>query len=143
MNADPIRGKTIQWTFTDGPMAGRTFEHSFGDDGTVEFRMLDGQGAGKTTTVKKYEVAPIGAWACAVSYLGPSGYTLTAILEFQTGRVAAFASNEKALVVQHGTFQETTAAKSPRGAGEPGSPSRGHDPGDGQGQGSASPRAVQ
>ena len=141
MNADPIRGKTLQWTFTDGPMAGRTFEHSFGNDGTVEFRMLDGQGAGKATTVKKYEVAPIGAWACAVSYLGPSGYTLTVILEFQSGRLAAFASNEKELTVQHGMFQETTAAR--RSAGEPGSPSPAHDPGDGQGQGSASPRALQ
>ena len=29
MNKDPTRGKTIRWTFTDGPMAKKTFEHQF------------------------------------------------------------------------------------------------------------------
>jgi hypothetical protein len=26
MNKDPIGGKTIRWTFSDGPMAKKTFE---------------------------------------------------------------------------------------------------------------------
>jgi hypothetical protein len=139
MNADPISGQTIQWTFTDGPMAKRVFEHSFHEDGTVEFRMLDGQGHGKATKVDKYEVAPIGAEVSAVSYLGPAGYTLTVVLDFQSGRLVGFASSAKELTVQHGTFTTMAASKAEpsRGKGEHG------DPGNEQGQGSQSPRAAQ
>ena len=38
MASDPIRGKTIRWTYDDGPMAGKSFEHTFGDDGVVTWR---------------------------------------------------------------------------------------------------------
>jgi hypothetical protein len=111
MKSDPIRGKTIQWTFSDGPMANRTFEHAFKDDGSVSFRPLDGKGEGKATEVKKYEIATLGPDVYAASYLGPSGYTLTAVLDYRSGKVVAFASNEKDLVLQHGTFREVEAAK--------------------------------
>jgi hypothetical protein len=35
MAIDPIRGKTIRWTYDDGPMKGKSFEHTFGQDGTT------------------------------------------------------------------------------------------------------------
>jgi phenolic acid decarboxylase len=111
MNADPVRGKTIRWTFTDGSMADHRFEHLFHEDGTVEFRMLDGKANGKPTKVDKYEVATVGAKVFAVSYLGPAGYTLTVVLDFQTGRIVGFASNEKELSVQHGTFEAVDGSK--------------------------------
>src|SRR5437870_13874940 len=38
MESDPVRGKTIRWTYEDGPMAGKSFEHSFRSDGTVTWR---------------------------------------------------------------------------------------------------------
>src|ERR1700730_5737843 len=104
MKSDPIRGKTIQWTFSDGPMANRTFEHSFKDDGSVSFRTLDGKGERTPTDVKKYEIATVGPDVYAASYLGPSGYTLTVVLDYRSGHLVAFASNEKGLVLQHGTF---------------------------------------
>jgi hypothetical protein len=111
MKSDPIRGKTIQWTFSDGPMANRTFEHSFRGDGSVSFRPLDGNSDGKPTNVKKYEIATVGPDVYAASYLGPSGYTLTVVLDYRSAQLVAFASNEKDLTLQHGTFREVDVAK--------------------------------
>jgi hypothetical protein len=116
---DPIRGKTIQWTYDDGPMAGKSFEHTFGDDGVVTWREAGGadRGAkppvnGKQKTGKpateakaKYEVAAINDDVCAVSYLSKSGFTLTSVLDFASGTVVSFASNEKELIPQRGMFE--------------------------------------
>jgi MoaF N-terminal domain len=116
MNKDPIRGKTIRWTFSDGPMAKKTFEHSFDKGGTVTFRMFDDNGqAGKPSDGKKYESVHVGQNVHAISYLGTAGYTLTVILDFDTGKLVAFASNEKELTVQHGTFEaDGVRATSPK-----------------------------
>jgi hypothetical protein len=103
MSTDPIRGKTIRWTFIDGPMAKRTFEHTFDEAGTVTYRAIDGNG-GKPGSAQKYEAAEVGTDVWAVSYLSPSGYTLTVVLDYRTSRLVAFASNEKELTVQKGTF---------------------------------------
>ena len=43
---DSLRGKTLRWTFTDGPVAGTLFEHTFHDDGSVVWRVLEGPGKG-------------------------------------------------------------------------------------------------
>jgi hypothetical protein len=37
-NMNSLRGKTVRWTFTDGPMAGTPIEHTFNDDGPVVWR---------------------------------------------------------------------------------------------------------
>ncbi len=119
MGSDPLRGKTIRWTYDDGPMAGKTFEHTFASDGTVTWREAgadekspnppsDGkQKTGKPATraKAKYEVATINDDVCAVSYLSESGFTLTSVLDFDSGTVVSFASNEKELIPQHGMFE--------------------------------------
>jgi hypothetical protein len=115
MGSDPLRGKTIRWTYDDGPMAGKSFEHTFDNDGTVTWREAGGgkppsngkQKTGKPTTEPKakYEVAAVNDDVCAVSYLSKSGYTLTSVLDFAAGTVVSFASNEKELVPQHGMFE--------------------------------------
>ena len=119
MGSDPLRGKTIRWTYDDGPMAGKSFEHTFGNDGTVTWRETGGeersakppsngkQKSGKPTTTPraKYEVATVNDDVCAVSYLSESGYTLTSVLDFSSGAVVSFASNEKELVPQRGMFE--------------------------------------
>lgn len=38
---DRVVGKTLRWTFTEGPQAGKTYEHTFDPDGTVEYRMIE------------------------------------------------------------------------------------------------------
>lgn len=118
MGSDPVRGKTIRWTYDDGPMAGKTFEHNFGGDGVVTWREAGSdkgtkpptngkQKTGKPATEAKakYEVAPINDDVCAVSYLSESGFTLTSVLDFASGTVVSFASNEKELVPQRGMFE--------------------------------------
>lgn len=116
MANDPIRGKTIRWRYEDGPTKGTEFEHDFGTDGTVTYRMLgqeaksgDGSPKGEKPT---YEVERISDDVWAVSYLAPSGFTLTTVLDQRSGKIVSFASNEKQLVVQHGTFEAKTGAAS-------------------------------
>ncbi len=119
MRSDPLRGKTIRWTYDDGPMAGKSFEHTFGNDGMVTWRETSGEekttkppSNGKQKTSKpapeakaEYEVAPVNVDVCAVSYLSESGFTLTSVLDFASGTVVSFASNEKVLVPQRGVFE--------------------------------------
>lgn len=105
MKRNPIEGQTIRWTFEDGPMAKKSFEHDFGTNGEVTFRMLDGDHAGKASEPTKYEVASVGADVHAVSYLSSNGYTLTVVLDEKSGRLVAFASNEKSLTQQKGKFE--------------------------------------
>jgi hypothetical protein len=116
MGNDPIRGSTIRWSYEDGPTKGTEFEHVFASDGTVTYKMLHKQSKSENGQTKKtekptYEVANVGPDVWAVSYLAPSGYTLTSVLDMDSGKVVSFASNEKELVVQHGTFEVLTPAK--------------------------------
>ena len=114
MSADPIRGKTIRWTYEDGPMAGKAFEHTFASDGTVSWRQFGepkkGQNGSAPEPSVRYEVARVNDHVYAVSYLAKSGYTLTSVLDTRAGTVVSVASNEKELVVQRGTFEVARAA---------------------------------
>jgi hypothetical protein len=109
MSIEPIRGRTIRWTFTDGPMANRTFEHAFADDGTVTFKPIQAGSQAVPSHPVHYECEAIGDDVWAVSYLGDSGYTLSTILDYRTHELTAFASNERELALQHGTFSTIAA----------------------------------
>lgn len=99
MADDPIRGKTIRWTYSDGPVAGQTFEHTFGADGTVKYGAPDKAPMGQA----RYIAERITDRVHAVSYLSTaSGYTLTTVIDLDARTIVSFASNEKELVVQHG-----------------------------------------
>jgi len=97
---DRIIGRTVRWSFRDGPTKGKRFEHTFHRDGTVDYGEVD-RPAGHA----HYEIEEVAPAAVAVSYLGKAGYTLTTVLDLGSGRCVAFASNEDQLVVQHGTFE--------------------------------------
>jgi hypothetical protein len=120
MKHNSVVGKTLRFTFEDGPMAGKTFEHVFEESGAVRFRQADAKGHG--TTAKKYESATIGSDVCVVSYLGEAGYTLTAVLDYRTSTLVAFSSNEKVLLIQHGTFEEVDASRTSQGSSEHAAP---------------------
>ena len=123
MKTDPIRGRTFLFTFEDGPMAGATYEHVFAKNGNVKFKAVGAEATPKkaSKTAKKppkkpeaikYQVANVNADVYAVSYLSPSsGYTLTSILDFKKRTIVAFASNEKDLVAQRGTFEEAQGGR--------------------------------
>jgi hypothetical protein len=114
MNSDPIRGHVIRFTFSDGPMAKKTFEHVFDTKGTVSFHMVGGASSAgasakgdesKKAPDPKYEIAMVREDVGAVSYLGSGGYTLTTVLDFKTKKLVAFSSNDKGVSVSHGTFE--------------------------------------
>lgn len=94
-----LQGQTLRFTFSDGPTAGKTYEHVFNPDGTVTFRDVDSPPAkaktkpGKPTT--KYASFKVAPGIHVASYLSESGYTLTTVLDLNTGKIYGFASNEK------------------------------------------------
>ena len=81
---DPIRGRIIRLTWTDGPTKGKTHEHTFHEDGTVDW-------GGKERA--KYGAMRASDEVYLMSYLAASGYTLTVALNFGDRTVVGFASN--------------------------------------------------
>src|SRR6266849_8822956 len=91
-----LAGRTVRWTIDEGPTSGSTYEHTFAADGSLVFRKVEGGTAsGKGTYVKKYASFEVAPEVQLLSYLaGESGYTLTVALNFDSGRLYGFASND-------------------------------------------------
>lgn len=104
-SGDSIRGRTIRWTWTEGPTAGVTHEHVFRSDGTVEWRVLSGPQKGHSAVEDEYEVFEISENVYALSYLASSGYTLTVLLNFESGEMFGFASGQGQWYPGRGTFE--------------------------------------
>jgi MoaF N-terminal domain len=102
---DSLRGKTLRWAFTDGPAAGTLFEHTFHDDGTVVWRIVEGQGKGASAQEKRYATMQVTPDVHAVSYLAASGHTLTVVLDVAVGRMVGFASSNSEWYPMTGTFE--------------------------------------
>lgn len=109
---DPaIRGKIIQFTWTEGPTEGTTHEHVFHPDGTVEWRdpksskpaRPDSSGGRKERP--PYAAVKIAEQIYIISYLAESGYTLTVVLNFDNGQLTGFASSAKDWHPLRGTFE--------------------------------------
>ncbi len=103
-----LAGRTLRWTFADGPTAGKTYEHSFRRDGTVVFHEVAKHESpspeGGTGT--KYDSVEIAGGIHLVSYLSNSGFTLTVAADLGTGRCHGFASNETQWFPASGTVEE-------------------------------------
>jgi hypothetical protein len=112
---DPVRGKTMRWTFTHGPTAGSTYEHTFSQSGTVKFKPVGGGPDGGKPAAKsakpakpespKYAAMRAADDVYAVSYLSGSGYTLTVVLNFKDNTIVGFASNDKQWFPVKGSFE--------------------------------------
>jgi molybdenum cofactor biosynthesis protein MoaF len=112
--AEAVRGKTIRLKWTEGPTKGKTYEHVFHPDGTVEWHDSDGAENAPTGASQKAapakERAEYGAMRVAdqiyaVSYLAPSGFTLTVVLNFRDGSMVGFASGTKDWFPLRGSFE--------------------------------------
>ncbi len=90
---DSLRGATIRWTFVEPPVAGMKFEHTFREDGTLVWRVLEGPGKGASREEKRYATMKIADGVHVVSYLAASGHTLSVVVDFNTGRVVGFGSD--------------------------------------------------
>ena len=110
MNSNPITGHALRFRFVDGPVAGKAFDPTFSRNGSVTFREVDGDPNAKPGIADQYQVASLGQDVHTVSYLAPSGYTLTVVLDYKTHKLVAFASNEKSLTMQQGTFEALGSA---------------------------------
>lgn len=102
---ESLRGKTVRWTFTDGPVAGMVFEHTFHDDGSLVWRILEGAGKGHSAQEKRYDTKQVSQDVHSVSYLAASGHTLTVVLNLATGRMFGFASSNTEWYPVTGTFE--------------------------------------
>ena len=102
-----LSGRTLRWTFDDGPTAGGTYEHTFEPDGTVAYRKLEGAAeGGKPTGGNRYAAFEVSKGVHLVSYRAQeSGYTLTVALNFDTGRLYGFASNSDTWVPVTGSLE--------------------------------------
>ena len=105
VGANPITGHSLRFKFADGPMAGESFDHIFSRNGQVTFREVGGDPNAKPGSADQYQVASLGQDIHALSYLTGSGNTLTVVLDYKTLKLVAFASNEKSLMLQQGTFE--------------------------------------
>ena len=110
MGTNPITGHTLRWKFFDGPMAGKSFDHTFSRNGNVAFREVNGDPNAKPGSADQYEVASLGQDVHAVSYRTSSGNTLTVVLDYKTLKLVAFASNQNALTMLQGSFEPLGSA---------------------------------
>jgi len=106
-----VSGQTIRFTWSEGPTQGKTHEHVFHPDGTVEWHAVPpeegaqkGQGAAVADR-PRYAAMAVGDDVCLVSYLSKSGYTLTVALCFTDQSLTGLASNEKTWVPVKGFFE--------------------------------------
>ena len=110
-NPDSLYGKTLRWTFTGGPVAGKTFEHTFYEDGSCLFRSVSGREKGESARARIGASIKVSEEIFLSSYLMDSGYTLTVVLNFKQWRVVAFASNDREWYQQQGTFEVVDDSK--------------------------------
>jgi hypothetical protein len=108
---DPIRGRTLRWTFTEGPQKGKTYEHTFHQDGTVTYRAIENESESEQTrgAGAEGERPPYAAYAVSdsvhlVSYRADSGFRLTVALNFADQRLVSIASNSEQWFPARGTF---------------------------------------
>ena len=104
-SADQVRGRTIRFSWTEGPTKGSTHEHVFHEDGTVEWRAVSDENTqpsadeadrNRTSPERpRYSSVEVTDELFLVSYLAASGYTLTVVLNFEDASIVGIASNDK------------------------------------------------
>ena len=99
-----VKGRTIRFIWTEGPTKGKTHEHVFHQDGTVEWREPGSTGQAAKER-PKYAAVPVTDQVHVVSYLADSGYTLTTVLNFSNKKLVGFASGAKEWYPVSGTFE--------------------------------------
>lgn len=108
---NPLAGRVFRWTFSGGPTAGKTYEHTFNQDGTVVFKEVGGApapsggGSGGGMPGAKYASFEVAPNTHLVSYLSSHGYTLTVAMNLSSKKIHGFASNDKEWYPVEGTVE--------------------------------------
>ena len=105
----PIRGRKMLFRWNDGPTGGKTYEHVFNENGTVDFHAAGTQKPAEQKPAEpgdkpRYAAERVADGVYAVSYLA-KGYTLTAVLNFGNQRIVGFASDSSHWYPVHGSFE--------------------------------------
>jgi hypothetical protein len=103
--APGIQGKTIRFIWTEGPTKGKTYEHVFHQDGTVEWHDAGSPRGQQAKERPRYAAIPVADEVYVMSYLADSGYTLTTVLNFKNKRLVGFASGAKEWYPLEGIFE--------------------------------------
>jgi hypothetical protein len=98
-----LAGQTLRWKFDGGPTGDKTYEHTFGTDGTVAYHEVADEPGGASPAPKAAAQKPRPRYASfevapghhLVSYLGDSGFTLTVLVDLKRSKVYGFASGAK------------------------------------------------
>jgi len=101
---EALLGRTVQFTFADGPSANVTYEHRFNEDGSIDFRAA-GDATAKFSRAKSGTTMKVGDGLFLMSYLSKEGYTLTLLLNVRTLELVGFASNSDVWFQQKGTLE--------------------------------------
>lgn len=114
-----IAGRMLDLRWDTGPTKGTAQRHRFHEDGTVDWTTVKSDGSiGEDTSDDahsrakerpRYAAIDVGGDVCLVSYLAPSGWTLTCALDFGSGQVRAIASNATQWMPVEGTFKVVEA----------------------------------
>jgi hypothetical protein len=103
---DRVRGSRLHWTFSEGPQAGKTYEHAFHADGTVEYRAVEDRAVDAPGGDRPaYAAYALSETVELVSYRAESGFTLTVALNFTDHRMVGIASNSEQWFPARGTFE--------------------------------------
>ena len=102
--SDSLDERTLRFHFDDGPMKGKDFDHTFHDDGTVDW----GAANSDKKTKSDGQLVQIGDDCYVGSYMGSNGYTLTAAMNLASGTLHAFASDGKNWSEHHGTVKRVS-----------------------------------
>lgn len=100
----PVTGRKMRFTWNDGPTQGKTYEHVFYENGTVDFHAAGAERSPQTQSKPKYAAERVADDVYAVSYLA-KGYTLTAVLNFTDRSLVGFASDAEHWYPVHGRFE--------------------------------------
>ena len=116
-SGDRIRGATLRWSFSEGSQEGKTYEHTFHEDGTVTYRAIEDEpngapasDAGSEGERPAYAAYAVSADVALISYRADSGFTLTVALNFADHTIVSIASNSEQWFPAAGTFQEVGTA---------------------------------
>lgn len=103
---EQVRGRTLRFSWLDGPTKGSIHEHTFHDDGTVEWHAVGGATTQKPAAERpRYYSVEVTDDFWLVSYLSDSGFTLTVVLNFEDRSLVGIASNDKTWIPVHGHFE--------------------------------------
>ncbi len=106
--AEAIQGKTLRLVWTDGPTRGTRYDHVFHPDGTVEWHDAGNPAESRATSAPErpaYAAMRAADDVYAISYLAPSGYTLTIVLNFRDRTMVGFASSATEWHPVRGSFE--------------------------------------